>query len=216
MIATMIEKLKKVNFICKVKYHEWLENIFLVKKKNIQLWICIELWDINQECLKEAFLLPIPDNLLDYVVRCQMFSFMKRRQLPMHLLEFIAIRWSHSIWRTEDYVDDIIFKSRTRKDRCEVLWKVLQWCRDNNLKLNPKSVLSTSHRDNFLSRPAKIQTIRDMNLLTSLRKVQSFLKKINQIQRFIPDLSSKVLLFTQLLNKRQLVRVKCVNKPSRR
>lgn len=37
MIATMIEKLKKVNFICKVKYHEWLENIFLVKKKNIQL-----------------------------------------------------------------------------------------------------------------------------------------------------------------------------------
>lgn len=38
----------------------------------------------------------------------------------------------------EDYVDDIIVKSRTRANHCKVLQRVLHKCRVNTLKLNPR------------------------------------------------------------------------------
>ena len=38
----------------------------------------------------------------------------------------------------EDYVDDIIVKSKTRKDHLSTLIKVLQCCRAYNLRLNPR------------------------------------------------------------------------------
>ena len=110
----------------------------------------------------------------------------------------------------EDYVDDIIVKSKMRSEHCNVLRKVLHRCRVNNLKLNPRKCafgVSSGHFLIFLVHergiqvdPAKIQAIRDMSPPTSLRQLQSFLGKINYIRRFIPDFPSKVPL-TQLLKK---------------
>ena len=36
------------------------------------------------------------------------------------------------------YVDDILIKSKIRKEHPEVLVKILQWSREHNLKMNPK------------------------------------------------------------------------------
>ena len=111
----------------------------------------------------------------------------------------------------EDYVDDIIVKSRTRACHCKVLQRVLHRCRVNNLKLNPRKCAFGVSLGQFLGflvhergiqvDPAKIQAIRDMSPPTSLRQLQSFLGKLNYIRRFIPDLSAKILPLTQLLKK---------------
>lgn len=37
----------------------------------------------------------------------------------------------------EDYVDDIVFKSKRRKDHSDTLRKVFQRCRASNLKIHP-------------------------------------------------------------------------------
>lgn len=37
----------------------------------------------------------------------------------------------------EDYVDDIVVKSKQRKDHVEVLRRVLQRCREYKLKMHP-------------------------------------------------------------------------------
>ena len=75
-IAAEIQKLIEANFIREVQYPTWLANIVPVKKKNGQIRICVDFRDLNKACPKDAFLLPIPDILLDNVVGHEMFSFM--------------------------------------------------------------------------------------------------------------------------------------------
>lgn len=75
LVAAEITKLKEVKFIKEVQYSKWLTNIVLVKKKNVQLCICVDFRNLNKACPKDTFHLPLPNLLLDNVVMHQMFSF---------------------------------------------------------------------------------------------------------------------------------------------
>ena len=53
-----------------------MTNIVLVIKKNRQVWICIDFWDLNRACPKDDFSLPHIDLLTDNIVGYEMLSFM--------------------------------------------------------------------------------------------------------------------------------------------
>ena len=79
----------------------------------------------------------------------------------------------------EDYVDDIIVKSRTRKSHLSILERVLQRCRTYKLRLNPrKCAFGVSsrqflgflvHQHGIQVDPAKIKAIRELIPPASLR-----------------------------------------------
>ncbi|KAI0500406.1 hypothetical protein KFK09_018618 [Dendrobium nobile] len=64
-------KLIEAGFIREEKYVDWISNIFLVKKKNGQICICINFWISIRHAQKNNFLLQVSKLLVD------MFSFTK-------------------------------------------------------------------------------------------------------------------------------------------
>ena len=89
--------------------------------------------------------------------------------------------------------------------------RVLQRCRTYKLRLNPRKYAFGVSSGQFLGflvhqhgiqvDPAKIKAIRELSPPTSLRQLQSLMGRLNYIRRFIPDLSTKVLPMTKLLQK---------------
>jgi len=47
-----------------------------VKKKNGQIWCCVDFCNLNKTCPKDEFLLPNIDLFVDFVAGNSMFSFM--------------------------------------------------------------------------------------------------------------------------------------------
>lgn len=111
----------------------------------------------------------------------------------------------------EDYIDDIIFKSKTCLEYMTSLQCVVQCCREYNLTLNPHKCPFGASSGQFLGfivhergikiDPAKIQAIRAMALLTSFKQLKNFLGMVNYIWQFIPNLSTKILPLTQAPKK---------------
>ena len=63
-------------FITPTQHPCWLSNIVLVKKKNGQIRCCVDFRNLNRASLKDEFLLPNMDLLIDSVAGNTMFSFM--------------------------------------------------------------------------------------------------------------------------------------------
>ena len=64
-IVEEVEKLLKDRFIEEVYYPNWLANRVLVKKSNEKWRICVNFTDLNKAHLKDSFLLPLIDLLVD-------------------------------------------------------------------------------------------------------------------------------------------------------
>ena len=60
-IETKLNKLIEAGFIREVQYPEWIANIFPIKKKNGQIWVCVDFHDLNNACPKDDFPLPITE-----------------------------------------------------------------------------------------------------------------------------------------------------------
>ena len=75
-IKLEVQKLLKVRFIEEIEYPSWLANIVPVKKKNGQIRIYVDFWDLNKACLKDEFSLPNVDILVDATASHKHFSFM--------------------------------------------------------------------------------------------------------------------------------------------
>ena len=111
----------------------------------------------------------------------------------------------------EDYVDDIVVKSKRREDHIEVLRKVFERCRLYKLKMNPLKCafgVSTGKFMGFLVHnygidvdPAKASAIATMKPPTSHRELKSFLGRLSYIKRFIPGLAALTSTFSHLLKK---------------
>ena len=71
-----VDKLHKAKFIKVVFYPQWEANIVPVIKKNRQVRICIDFWDLNWTCLKDDFSLPHIDLLIANTAGNEMLSFM--------------------------------------------------------------------------------------------------------------------------------------------
>ena len=109
----------------------------------------------------------------------------------------------------EDYVDEIVVKSRRREDHVEVLRKVFERCRLSKLRMNPLKCAFGVSMGKFLGFHSrgidvdltKAMTIATMKPLAIVEELESFLGKVSYIWRFIPSLASITLAFTKLLKK---------------
>lgn len=111
----------------------------------------------------------------------------------------------------EDYVDDIMVKSRKQKDHLKVLRRVFERCRLFKLRMYLQKYAFEISIGKFLGflvhnrgidvDPTKVTTIATMKSPTTVKELKSFLGKVSYIKRFIPDLVSFTLPFTRLLKK---------------
>ena len=113
----------------------------------------------------------------------------------------------------EDYVDDIVVKSRRREEHFHMLKRVFKRCRAFKLRINPLKCAFEVSSGKFLgflvhSRgldvdPAKATAITIMRPPVTIKELKSFLGKVLYIRRFIPGLALITSTFTKLLRKGQ-------------
>uniref|UniRef100_A0A2N9GYU2 RNase H type-1 domain-containing protein n=1 Tax=Fagus sylvatica TaxID=28930 RepID=A0A2N9GYU2_FAGSY len=111
----------------------------------------------------------------------------------------------------EDYVDDIVVKSKTNEDHFGILKKVFERCRLYKLKMNPLKCAFGVSAGNFLGflvhqrgidvDPTRASAIATMKPPTSHKELKSFLGKLSYIKRFIPGLAAMTSTFAPLLKK---------------
>ena len=109
----------------------------------------------------------------------------------------------------EDYVDDIVVKSRKREEH----FRVFERCRAFKLRMNPLKCAFRVSSGKFLgflvhSRgidvdSAKATAIATMRPPATVKELKSFLGKVSYIRRFIPGFASITSTFTKLLKKGQ-------------
>ena len=111
----------------------------------------------------------------------------------------------------EDYVNDIMIKSKTRIGHLQVLEQVFKKCREYKLHMNPMKCgfkVSTGKFLGFLVHhkfisldPAKVTAIATMKRPITVRKLKSFLGRVSYIRRFVPGLVSVTSDLSKLLKK---------------
>ena len=113
----------------------------------------------------------------------------------------------------EDYVDDIVVKSKKREEHFYVLTKVFERCRTFKLRMNPlKCAFGVSfgkflgflvHSGGIDVDPDKAMAIATIRPPTTVKELKSFLGKVLYIWRFILGFASITSAFTKLLRKGQ-------------
>ena len=113
----------------------------------------------------------------------------------------------------EDYVDDIVVKSKRREDHVQILRKVFERCTTFKLRMNPlKCAFGVSfgkflgflvHNKGIDVDPAKAMAIVNMKPPATVKELKSFLGKVSYIRRFIPGLASITTAFARQLKKGQ-------------
>jgi ribonuclease HI len=111
----------------------------------------------------------------------------------------------------EDYVDDIVVKSKKREDHLAVLRRVFERCRLYKLKMNPLKCAFGVAAGKFLGflvhqrgidiDPTRASVIASMKPPTTHKELKSFLGKLSYIRRFIPGLAAVTATFAPLLKK---------------
>ena len=71
-----VNKLIKAGFICEVKYLTWISSMVPVVKKNGQIRICVDFWNLNEACPKDDFPLPIMELMINATIGHEVLSFM--------------------------------------------------------------------------------------------------------------------------------------------
>ena len=54
-ITQEVKKLLTAGFIKPIQHPKWLSNIVPLKKKNGQIWCCVDFRNLNKACLKDEF-----------------------------------------------------------------------------------------------------------------------------------------------------------------
>ena len=111
----------------------------------------------------------------------------------------------------EDYVDDIVVKSKARENHFYDLRKVFERYRLYKLRMNPLKCAFGDFAGKFLGflvhqqgidvDPSKAQAIAAMKPPTTIKELKSFLNKLSYIKRFILSLAALTAAFTPLLKK---------------
>ena len=111
----------------------------------------------------------------------------------------------------EDYVDDIMVKSRKREEHFHMLRKVFERCRAFKLRMNPlncafgvssrKFLVILVHSRGIDVDLAKATAIATMKPPATEKELKSFLGKVSYIRRFIPGLALITSAFNKLLKK---------------
>ena len=76
MIKEEVKNQLKAKFMEVVEDTQWLANIVLIPIMDDRVKMCMDYRDLNKACLKDDFLLPHIDTLVDNVASSAMYSFM--------------------------------------------------------------------------------------------------------------------------------------------
>jgi len=111
----------------------------------------------------------------------------------------------------EDYVDDIVVKSKTKAGHFQILEQVFERCRKYKLHMNPTKCAFEVSAGKFLGflvhhrgisvDSAKAIAISTMKRPITVRKLKSFLGRVSYIRRFMPGLASVISGLSKLLKK---------------
>ena len=111
----------------------------------------------------------------------------------------------------EDYVDDVVVKSKKRGEHFYMLRQVFERSRAFKLRMNPlKCTFGVSsvkflgflvHSKGIDVDPAKAIAITTIRPPATVKELKSFLGKVSYIQRFIPGMALITSTFTKLLRK---------------
>ena len=111
----------------------------------------------------------------------------------------------------EDYVDDIVVKSKTRAGHFQILEQVFERCKKYKLHMNPmKCAFGVSigkflgflvHHRGISMDPAKDTAIVTMKRPTTVKELKSFLRRVSYIRRFVPGLVLVTSSLSKLLKK---------------
>ena len=111
----------------------------------------------------------------------------------------------------EDYVDNIVVKSKTKAGHFQILEQVFERCRRYKLRMNPMKCAFKVSTEKFLGflihhrgisvNPAKATAITTMKRPTTIRELKSFLVRVSYIRRFVPRLASVTSGLSKLLKK---------------
>ena len=111
----------------------------------------------------------------------------------------------------EDYMDDIVVKSKTRTRHFHTLEQVFERSRKYKLRMNPIKCAFGVSTGNFLGflvhhrginiDLAKVIVIATMRRPTTVRELKSFLGRVSYIRRFVPRLASVTSSLSKLLKK---------------
>ena len=111
----------------------------------------------------------------------------------------------------EDYVDDIVVKSKARAGHFQILEQVFKRCRKYKLRMNPMKCAFRVFARKFLGflihhrginvDSIKATAIATMKRPTTVRELKSFLGRISYIKRFAPGLASITSGLSKLLKK---------------
>ena len=71
-----VTRLKQAGAIKEVFYPKWLANTVVVNKKSRKWQVCVDFTDLNNACLKDPFLMPHIDQLVDGTVGHPRMSFL--------------------------------------------------------------------------------------------------------------------------------------------
>ena len=111
----------------------------------------------------------------------------------------------------EDYVDDIVVKSKTRAGHFQILEQVFERSRKYKLCMNPMKCafrVSTRKFLGFLIHHrgisvdlVKATVIATIRRPTTVKELKSFLGRVSYIRRFVPGLASVTSSLSKLLKK---------------
>ena len=111
----------------------------------------------------------------------------------------------------EDYVDDIVVKSKTRTGHLQVLEQVFKRCKEYKLRMNPMNCAFGVSARKFLGflihhkgisvDLARATSITTMKRPTTVRELKSFLGRVSYIRRFVSGLASVTCGLSKLLKK---------------
>uniref|UniRef100_A0A2N9FW67 Integrase catalytic domain-containing protein n=1 Tax=Fagus sylvatica TaxID=28930 RepID=A0A2N9FW67_FAGSY len=228
-ITQEVKKLLAAGFIKPIQHPRWLSNIVPVKKKNGQISAMFSFMDgfsgYNQirmsprDAEKTAFRTPIGNfyyTVMPFGLKNAGATYQRTMTAMFHDMIHQEI---------EDYVDDIVVKSKKREDHVEVLRKVFERCRLYKLKMNPLKCAFGVSAGKFLGflvhnrgidvDPAKASAIATMKPPTSHKELKSFLGRLSYIRRFIPVSRGLLRESKQVMTKLPTVCAPIAGKPLR-
>ena len=113
----------------------------------------------------------------------------------------------------ENYIDDIVVKSKKQEEHVRILRRVFERCKAFKLRMNPfKCAFGVSsgkflgflvHSRGIDMDSAKATAMATMKPPATMKKLKSFLGKVLYIGRFIPGLTLIASTFVKLLKKGQ-------------
>uniref|UniRef100_A0A2N9G8A8 RNase H type-1 domain-containing protein n=1 Tax=Fagus sylvatica TaxID=28930 RepID=A0A2N9G8A8_FAGSY len=211
-ITQEVKKLLAAGFIKPIQHPRWLSNIVPIQPPVIAMFSFMDGFSgYNQirmstrDAEKTAFCTPISNfyyTVMPFGLKNAGATYQRTMTAMFHDMMHKEI---------EDYVDDIVVKSKKREDHLRILRKVFDRCRLYKLKMNPLKCAFGVSAGKFLGflvhnrgidvDPAKASAIATMKAPTSHKELKSFLGRLSYIRRFIPGLAAVTATFMPLMKK---------------